>query len=468
MALRSVTIAGDTPVAITLDEHVSFLQADAELAEQLAGVLGDEGWQIDSLGDMPGRTLTERLGAAERGAMLAVDVARAFRGAVTAQVDEMTARLQETREAIRDLEAELLGVAELRDLVIDELGRGAVEAAAAATRWEAVWVSADRAGFVEEGGELRRWLADVAAAEAPLDPVASDLIAARDAAERRWEAVACGDVDRIPAVVAKRDDRDRLREQIEELEGLALEGFGDEVTARIEEAHTRRLEAEGRRGRPPVDERDREASILERYGFGTYPEYQIAKATGTLRDHVSSLLPELRSRLTEADDALAAAVGDGERLVRDVEAERDSVMERIDAFAGSTPLEEFLAAPVAADRLLDRCAALTEDLTVRTAELEAELSRLEAAHDELIDESVVREAELVSAEKLLADLRGAIEDLAVRQSETLGRVGEALRDTSLPGLLLRAHADQVQLDALQEMFREAAGQIVVLSPEDPS
>ena len=464
MTLRNVLLDLSPPVDVALDGHVSCLQADGEIAERLTEVLSDAGWVVCAVADLPGRCFEERLAAARRGALLCVDVAKALRDDVSRQLEATGAAAEDHRVSIRRHEEQLDAVAELRDLIIDELGHGAVPRADAPGRWEGVWIAADRVGMGAAATEVRAWLAEAASGTAPLHPLAAELIVESERIERLWQAAGRGDSSATEAVAQARSVVDGLRERVTELEERAELGFDDELIAVIDGAHARRVDADDHHDRSGVA-RAEEARLLELYGFANYPDFQISHSTGRLAEHVSLVLPTIVARLDEATEHLTATMDHSEKAGRIIAADRERLSGRIEEFAGDVALEDLIAPPPAADVLVQQCGERTEQLLAESARLASRLEALGETDCELEAELVTREAEVASAERLLAELDRAGHDLSERQVAEVERLGALLGDESTPGVVLQAKADQLDRDAVWAVIEGAVGQVVVVSPE---
>ena len=465
MTLRNVLLDLSPPVDVALDGHVSCLQADGEIARRLTEVLSDAGWVVCEVEDIPGSCFAERLATARRGALLCVDVAKALRDDVSRQLEATGVEAEDCRVAIRRHEEQLDAVAELRDLIIDELGRGAVPRADAPGRWEGIWIAADRMGLGASATEVRSWLAEAAAGRAPLHPVAAELIAESQGIERLWEAAGSGDFGATEAVARARSVVEGLRAWVAELEERAEHGFDEELIAAIDAAHALRADADDRQDRSGVARAD-EARLLDLYGFANYPDFQISHSTGRLAEHVSSVLPTIVARLDEATEHLAATMDHSEKAGRIIAADRERLSGRIEEFAGGVALEDLVAAPPAADAMAQQCGELTDQLLAESARLASRLEALGETAGELEVELVTREAEVASAERLLVELDRAGQDLSARRVAEVERLEALLSDESTPGVVLQAKADQLDGDAVWDVIEAAVGQVVVVSPEE--
>ncbi len=466
MTLRHLTLSGPTPMELDLDERLSFVQADDGTAALLIEALRDAGWRAESAEDMPGAVAVERVGGARGGARLSVEVAEAFCRAVEGERRANEVAIEALREQLRAADAATEMLAELRDVVIDELGRGAVPRPEAAARWERLWVLADQAGLTSAAADLRTWIADATAGRAPLHPVAVELSTQAADLEARWVEVGSGAFSEAAFVNTARSERDRLQTMTIELEALIEAGSSETVSERIEAAHARRLQAEDGRSRGLLEAaRHDEEQLLGSYGFDGYPDFLIARSTGTLANHAETVLPGVSEQLERAGADLSAAIEEAEARGHEVAAQRAALADRIEAFSSGVPLDDLLAPPQAAEALVDACADQTEERNRQLADLATHVEELVARGHELDAEFDLWERNAASAKEMLVRFDEAVADLDARHARTVERVGSALADDSHAGLVVRAHSAQLAVPALADLLEGASTQVVVVSAD---
>lgn len=463
MALRSVTVAGTPPLEVPLDENVSYVNSHGEELAGLIEALSAEGWVIASAEGVVGDDVASRLDRAFEGVVLGVEVADAFSRAVDEERSAAVAETERRRAAVSSVEAALDRVAELRDAVIDEVGHGAVLRSEATTRWERIWLLADQVGATDPAADLRRWLGTAEDGTAALHPLAIELIEASAALDARWDALGRGVYSDVTAVAAAREEREQLRALAVELESHVAGGVGERAAELIEEAHARRLRAEDGAPRSELTAaRDAEERLLGGYGFDGYPDFQIARATGTFADHANAALPAVRVRLERASDEVAAALAEAEERGREVEADRADLAMRIDNLAGDGDLDELLATPGAAEVLLEWCAARAHALNAELTVLSSALCELAASIDALSTEASCREEEARAARRLRDELDVARTDLRERRAVAIERLETLLSDDANPGVVLRARRVQLEVEELAGIIDHAATQLVVV------
>ncbi|MCB0970813.1 MAG: hypothetical protein KDA97_04755 [Acidimicrobiales bacterium] len=205
-----------------------------------------------------------------------------------------------------------------------------------------------------------------------------------------------------------------------------------EQIAKVEAAHAAVLEAQdrtegrfgGNRVRKKLEEaRNEERRVLERLGFATYADYMMSSSSRTAGPANRSGVEQARSKLAEAEAALASLPGAADRARRRTELlqRRDAVAPRVAALIGHDP-----TGPEAEDELR----ALREPVTPDEAAMADLATELTAAGVAVGDPPHQRDDLVLLARFYLSER----DDAKVRQDE----IAEAL--TALDGAIAGARS----------------------------